>query len=214
MRLTDGSRLPALGGAADRLLDDLLVGVVPHLPVRSLLALRQEHGGLSGDELAAALISAAAKATAAIGAAAGALAAVELAAPPTLLAAPAQVVAETVAVVGVELRLVAELHVVYGRVPQGSSAQVLLAYLLSWAARRPADETGDASLTGVLSAAARLRVRRRLVRRLRANLASLVPFLAGAVLGAELNRRETRGLGATLTAALRPGTSPARRGTG
>lgn len=203
MLLTARSRLPALGGAADRLLDDLLGGVVPHLPVRSLLELRQEHGGLSGDALAAALITSAAKATAAIGAAAGALAAVELAAPPALLAAPAQVAAETLAVVGVELRLVAELHVVFGRVPQGSAKQVLLSYLLSWASRRPADETVEPSLTGALSAAARQHVRRRVVRRLRSNLASLVPFLAGAVVGAELNRRETRGLGTTLTAALR-----------
>ena len=61
----------------------------------------------------------AARTTAAIGAAAGALSAVELAAPPTLLAAPVQVAAGTLAVVAVELKLLAELHVTYGRAPVG-----------------------------------------------------------------------------------------------
>ena len=37
-----------------------------------------------------------------------------------------------------------------------------------------------------------------MVRRLRRNLTSLAPFLAGAVAGAELNRRETRALGEAL----------------
>jgi hypothetical protein len=37
-----------------------------------------------------------------------------------------------------------------------------------------------------------------MVRRLGRNLTALVPFLAGAVAGAELNRRETRGLGEAL----------------
>jgi hypothetical protein len=41
------------------------------------------------------------------------------------------------------------------------------------------------------------------VRRLRRNLTSLAPFLAGAVAGAELNRRETRALGAALQRDLR-----------
>jgi hypothetical protein len=41
------------------------------------------------------------------------------------------------------------------------------------------------------------------VRRLRRNLASLAPFLAGAVAGAELNRRETRHLGDALVTDLR-----------
>jgi hypothetical protein len=38
-------------------------------------------------------------------------------------------------------------------------------------------------------------VRRRLVTRLGRNLSSMAPLLAGAVIGAEVNRRATRGLG-------------------
>ena len=70
------------------------------------------YGGLSGDELADALVRQASRATAGVGAAGGALAAVQHAAPPSLVVAPVQLAAETVAVVVTELKLVAELHVV------------------------------------------------------------------------------------------------------
>jgi hypothetical protein len=188
-----------------RLLTDL-VGeqVAPRLVVRDLLTLRDHHRGLSGDDLAQALIKNASVATAAIGAGVGALTAAELAAPPTLLAAPVQLAAETVAVVAVELKLVAELHVVYGRAPVGSRAQVAVAYLTSWAGKRAFDSSGAGpSLSAVLSTAVRHQLRQRMVARLRRNLASLVPFLAGAVAGAELNRRETRSLGEALVRDLR-----------
>ena len=45
---------------------------------------------------------------------------------------------------------------------------------------------------------ARQQLRARLVRRLGRNVSTLAPFLAGAVAGAELNRRETRKLGDAL----------------
>jgi hypothetical protein len=189
-----------------RLTDVLVDDVAEHLPVRDLLTLREHHHGLSGDELAAALVRNAARTTAAVGAAAGALATAEMAAPPTLLAAPVQLAAETLAVVAVELKLVAELHVVYGRAPLGSRAQVATAYLTSWSSRRAVGAQGASitQLAGVLSAQAKQRLRARLMRRLQRNMASLAPFLAGAVAGAELNRRDTTGLGESLLRDLRP----------
>ena len=200
--LAGGARAASFSGR--RLADLLSDEIAPHLPVRDLLTLREHHHGLSGDELATALIRNASVVTAGIGGAAGALAAVELAAPPTLLAAPVQLAAETLAVVAVELKLVAELHVVYGRAPIGNRRQLALAYLTSWAAKRGLDpSTGAPSLSDVLSTAARQQVRQRVVKRLRRNLTSLAPFLAGAVAGAELNRRETRGLGEALQRDLR-----------
>jgi hypothetical protein len=178
--------------------------IAPRLPVRDLLTLRQHHGGLSGDELADALVTAAARTTAAIGAAGGALASAEMAAPPALLAAPVQLAAETLAVVAVELKLVAELHVIYGRAPLGSRAQVATAYLMSWATKRGIDvSAGPPSLASVLGTAARSQLRSRVLRRLGRNVSTLAPFLAGAVAGAELNRRETRSLGEKLRADLR-----------
>ena len=179
--------------------------IAPHVPVRDLLTLRQHHGGLSGDALAEALIKNASVTTAAIGAAAGALTAAELIAPPTLLAVPLQLAAETVAVVAVELKLVAELHVVFGKAPTGSRAQLAVAYLTSWAGKRALDRSGSGpTLSAVLSTAAKQQLRQRVVKRLRRNLTSLAPFLAGAVAAAELNRRETRSLGEALLRDLHP----------
>ena len=176
----------------------------PHIPVRDLLSLREHHGGRSGDDLAEALITSAARATAAVGAAGGALAAAEMAAPPTMLAAPVQLAAETLAVVAIELKLVAELHVVYGRAPMGSRGQVATAYLMSWAGKRGIDiSAGPPSLSLVLGTAARQQLRARVLRRLGRNVSTMAPFLAGAVAGAELNRRETRKLGDALVKDLR-----------
>jgi hypothetical protein len=205
--LAGGARAASFSGK--KLADLVTEEVAPHLPVRDLLTLRGHHHGLSGDELAGALIRNASVVTAGIGGAAGALAAVELVAPPALLAAPVQLAAETVAVVAVELKLVAELHVVYGKAPVGNRRQLAVAYLSSWAGKRGLDSsTGGPSLSDVLSTAARQQVRQRVVRRLRRNLTSLAPFLAGAVAGAELNRRETRALGEAVQRDLRRARSP------
>jgi hypothetical protein len=203
--LAAGAR--AAGGRAaisGKWLAEAVADVAPHIPVRDLLTLRQHHGGLSGDDLAEALVTAAARTTAAIGAAGGALASAELAAPPTLLAAPVQLAAETLAVIAVELKLVAELHVVHGRTPVGSRGQIATAYLMSWATKRGIDvSSGPPSLAAVLGTAARAQLRSRVLRRLGRNVTTLAPFLAGAVAGAEVNRRETRSLGAKLRADLR-----------
>lgn len=182
-----------------RVLADVVTDLVPHLPVRDLLTLREHHAGLSGDQLAEALVRSAARVTAGIGAAGGAVASAEMAAPPALLAAPVQLLAETVAVVAVELKLVAELHVVYGKAPLGSRAQLAVAYLGAWAAKKGIDpRQGGPALATVLSSAAKAQLKTRLVRRAGRNLSTFAPLLAGAVAGAELNRRETRSLGDAL----------------
>lgn len=194
----------ARAALSGRWLTDLVLDVAPHVPVRDLRTLREHHGGLSGDELAASLVRSACVATAGVGAAGGALAAVQHAAPPTLLAAPVQLTAETLAVVAVELKLVAELHVVYGRAPVAPRGEVAAAYVSAWAAKRGVDHaSGVPALGVVLGAAARQQLRRRLARRLGRNMSTMAPFLAGAVAGAELNRRETRSLGTTLIEELR-----------
>ena len=203
--LTGGVRAAGARAAlTGRFLADVVADVAPHVPVRDLATLRAHHGGLSGDALAESLVRSAARATAGVGAAGGALAAVQHAAPPTLLAAPVQLAAETVAVVAVELKLVAELHVVHGRAPLAPAPQVAAAYLSAWASRSAVDGSGRVPDLGtVLSAAARAQVRRRVARRLARNVSTMAPLLAGAVAGAELNRRETRALGDAVRADLR-----------
>lgn len=185
-----------------RYLADTVTDLAPHVPVRGLLTLREHHGGLSGRELAEELVAHASRVTAAVGAAGGALSAAQLAAPPTLLAAPVQVAAETVAVVLVELKLVAELHVVLGRAAPGTPSQQAAAYLQAWVGRKGLDPgLGIARLGTVVATAARQQLRARLPRRF-GRLSTMAPFLAGAAAGAELNRRETRTLGAAVIADL------------
>jgi hypothetical protein len=197
-------RLAVLMATQGRRLVDVVVDVAPHLPVRDRPTLRAHHPGLTDDELARVLVATATRVTGGIGAAGGLLSTVEMAAPPVLLTAPVQVAAETLAVVAVELKLVAELHEVYGLAPAGTPAVRAAAYLGAWARRRGIDPfTGGAGLTGAISGAARRELRQRLLRRAGRNLTTVVPFLAGAVAGAALNQRETRKLGDRVVADLR-----------
>lgn len=196
----------AKAALSGRYLTDAVTEVVPHLPVRDLDTLREHHGGLSGEALVESLVRSATRATAGVGAAGGALAAAQHAAPPTLLAAPVQLAAETLAVVAIEVKLVAELHVVHGRTPVGTPADVAGAYLGAWVERRGVEGAAGAPLIGaVVGAAARAQLRRRLARRLARNATTMAPLLVGAVAGAELNRRETRMLGDAVAAELRAG---------
>jgi hypothetical protein len=187
-----------------QLLADTLAEAAPRIPVRDARTLRAHHPGRSDDEIADALVVAAGRSTAAFGAAVGALAAVEFAAPPTYLAAPVQLAAETLAVAAVEVKLVAELHEIYGEPAAGTGAQRAAAYLMSWVHQRAVDpKAGAAGLTAVLGYAAKRELRTFLMRRMGRSLTKLAPFLAGAVAGAAVNRRATRGLGDKVVAELR-----------
>jgi hypothetical protein len=203
--LASGARAAgARAAVTGRYLADVVAELAPHLRVRDLATLRAHHGGLTGDALAESLVRSATAATAGVGAAGGALATVQHAAPPSLVLAPVQLAAETVAVVATELKLVAELHVVYGQAPLGPAPDVAAAYLQAWASRTPASpRAAPPDLGVVLSAAARQQLRRRVTRRLVRNASTMAPFLAGALAGAELNRRETRTLADSLLAGLR-----------
>jgi hypothetical protein len=193
-------RASVLGG---RWLTDLLVDVAPRIPLRDLATLREQHGGLAGEELADALTAAAARATAAVGAAGGALAAVEFAAPPMLLTTPVQIAAETLLVAAVEIKLMAELHEVYGAAVAGTPGQRATAYLMAWTNRRGIDPLDPSALRFTVGTAARRAIRRRLVRRAGRNLSTLGPLMTGAVAGGVVNHRETRRLGEQVRADLR-----------
>jgi uncharacterized membrane protein YoaK (UPF0700 family) len=177
-------RAGAAAIASGRWLTEAIEELAPHVPVRDLATLRSHHHGLSRDELARALIDSAARATGAVGAAGGVVSSLEFTAPPLLLTSPVQVAAETLAVVAVELKLVAELHEVYGRAAVGTPAVRAAAYLGAWTRRR-----------GIDPFAGRRELRRRVMRRAGGNVATVLPFMAGAVAGASLNSRETRKLG-------------------
>lgn len=172
----------------------MLEGVAPRIRVRDLETLRQHHHGLTGEALADSLVHNATRGSAVVGAAGGALATVEYAAPPTLLSAPVQVVAETVVISAVELKLIAELHQVYGVQVAGTPRQRGVAYLEAWGKQRGVSPLQPGSVGAVLGIGARRELRQRLLTRLGRNLTTLGPLFTGAVAGAYLNRRGTKRL--------------------
>ena len=175
--------------AAGRWLTDQVIAMAPRLPVRDQATLRRQFPDCSPEELADALIRGSSRAAAGVGAAVGAATAL-----PVLPAMPVEIVTETLALVGIELKLIAELHEVYGMRAPGSAAERMTAYVGAWARRR-----GVALAPGgvilAMGSPLRRRLQRRLLVRAGRSATSLGPLLTGAMAGAALNRRETRRLG-------------------
>lgn len=197
------ARFVRAGGGVAGWMVGVLENVAPHVRVRELETLRAHYHGLTGEALADSLAENAARASAVVGAAGGALAAVEYAAPPTLLSAPVQVVAETIVVSAVELKLIAELHEVYGVQPAGTVRHRGLSYLEAWGRQRGISPLQPGSVTAVLGVGARRELRQRMLARLGRNLTTLGPLLTGAVAGAYLNRRGTMRLACAVRNDLR-----------
>jgi hypothetical protein len=183
---------------------DVVADVAPHVPVRDLAALRRHHDGMDGDQLAERLIRNAARATAGVGAAGGGVASIEWAATPTLLSAPILLAAETVAVVAIELKLIGELHEVYGRPVDGSAIERASALVQAWSGQRGVNPlVPGVGVATVLGTAARKELQGTLLRRFGRNLTTLGPLLTGAAVASYLNRRATRSLGDKLIKDLR-----------
>ncbi|MFD8755280.1 hypothetical protein ACFV0O_30545 [Kitasatospora sp. NPDC059577] len=194
------ARGAAYGGRA---LTEQLVRAAPRIPVRDLAALRAQHPGAGfPEQLADLLVTGAVRASGALGAGVGAAAMMPV--PPAM---PVEIAAETIAVAAVEIKLIAELHEVYGVPAQGTVTQRAGAYLGAWANRRGIDATllvrpaGFAALA--IGAEVRQQVRRRLTRSSLRHLPSVTPLLVGAGIGATMNRRETRRLADEIRADLR-----------
>jgi hypothetical protein len=201
-----GARARRAGARAvtsGRMLADLLLDAAPHIPVRDLSTVSAHHGGLTGEALAEALQRNAVRATTGIGAAGGAVAAAEWAAMPLLITVPLEVVVETLAVAAVEVKLVGELHAVYGIDVEGSGSQRAVAFTGAWAQRRGIDPMRPWTIPNVLGIAGRQQLGRRMMARFARNLGTIIPFFVGAAVGAKVNNSETKKLGAELRADLR-----------
>ncbi|MDH6574544.1 hypothetical protein [Kitasatospora sp. MAP5-34] len=202
--LSRGGLAAAKGaGYGGRALADRLLEAAPRIPIRDLATLRAQHPDAVGpEELAFRLALGACRASAAVGASVGAAAML-----PTPPAMPLEIAAETLAVAAVEIKLIAELHEVYGQAPVGTRAQRASAYVTSWADRRGIDRAaliGPAGLAAVaVSAEVRHKVRKRLTRSTLRRLPSLAPMLVGAGAGVVVNRRDTRKLAARIRSDLR-----------
>ncbi len=203
--VTSGARAAGRGTRAVRRragdgvgwLADQVVAMAPRLRVRDQAALAAQFPGKSPDEIADALIEGAARAAAAAGGAVGMASAL-----PVLPAFPAEIAAETLILVGVELKLVAELHEAYGTPAPGKFPERMSAYVGAWAHRRGVFMIEGGLIFAAGSPLARL-LRRRLVARASRSAFSLGPALTGAAAGALFNRRETRKLGREIQRDLR-----------
>ncbi|GGQ57068.1 hypothetical protein [Couchioplanes azureus] len=198
--------------AALRWMADVVADVAPHVPIRDVDTLRRHFAGLDGDELAERLVRNASRATAGVGAAGGGVASLEWVVTPALLSAPVLLAAETVAVVAVELKLIGELHEVYGRPITGSAGHRAAALLQSWSGQRGVNPlVPGVGVATVLGTAARKELQASLLRRFGRNLTTMGPLLTGAAVAGYLNRRATRNLGENLVKDLRK-KRPATRG--
>ena len=121
---------------------------------------------------------------------------------PVLPAWPVEVAAETLVVVGIEIKLVAELHEAYGAPAPGNLPERMSAYVAAWAHRRGVFMIEGGLILASGSPLARL-LRRRLIARVGRSAVSLGPLLTGAAAGALFNRRETRKLGRDIQRDLR-----------
>ncbi|GAA2823929.1 hypothetical protein RMN57_04495 [Kitasatospora sp. CM 4170] len=199
-----GGRAAARGAAfGGKTMADQLIHAAPRIPVRNLATLRAQHPkALDADQLADLLVTGASRASSALGAGVGAAAMLPV--PPAM---PVEIVAETLAVAAVEIKLIAELHEVYGFPAQGSTVQRAGAYVGAWANRRGIDATSLVKPAGfaamALGGEVRQQVRKRLTRSTLRRLPTLIPMLVGAGIGATINRRDTRKLARAIRRDLR-----------
>lgn len=170
----------------------------PRVPVRDLATLRGQFPGLGPDQLADKLISGATKATSTVGAGIGAAAMLPV--PPAM---PAELAAEITGVAAIELKLIAELHEVYGLRPPGTLKERSLAYLTAWTEERGVDLTKPTTLNAALGGQMKRELRQQITKRMFRNLPNLMPFMVGAAVGAVMNRRDTRKLAEKVRGDLR-----------
>ncbi|MFJ9622423.1 hypothetical protein [Streptomyces sp. NPDC101181] len=170
-------------------LADRIIETAPRVPVRDLATLRQQFPGLGPEELADKLVTGACRGTATVGAGIGAAAMMPV--PPAMLA---ELAAEVTGVAAIEMKLVAELHEVYGLRPPGNLGQRSTAYLTAWTEERGIDVTRPTTLNAALGGQMKRELRQQIMKRMARNLPNLIPFMVGAAVGATMNRRDTRKL--------------------
>ncbi|MFJ8751446.1 hypothetical protein ACIREO_19235 [Streptomyces sp. NPDC102441] len=184
VRKSRESAAAAVGTVADRIID-----TAPRVPVRDLGTLRRQFPGLGPEELADKLVAGACNATATVGAGIGVAAMMPV--PPAMLA---ELAAEITGVATVEMKLVAELHEVYGLRPPGNLGQRSTAYLTAWTEERGIDVSRPTTLNAALGGQMKRELRQQIMKRTIRDLPNLIPFMVGAAVGALMNRRDTRKL--------------------
>ncbi|MFF6998377.1 hypothetical protein ACFY93_25910 [Streptomyces sp. NPDC008313] len=194
-----GSRArAALAHLADRIIE-----TAPRIPVRDLVTLRTQFPGLTPEQLADKLVAGSANATSTVGAGIGAAAMMPV--PPAM---PTELAAEIIGVAAIELKMIAELHEVYGIRPPGTLKQRSTAYLNAWSSERGIDVTKPSTLNASLGGPMKRELRQQIMKRMVRDLPNLMPFLVGAAVGAVMNHRDTKRLAARIRADLRKSQVP------
>ncbi|WP_435208622.1 hypothetical protein [Streptomyces sp. bgisy034] len=194
-----GSRARAgLGYLADRIIE-----IAPRIPVRDLATLRRHFPGLGPEQIADKLVAGAANASSTVGAGVGAAAMLPV--PPAM---PTELAAEITGVAAIELKLIAELHEVYGVRPPGGLKDRSTAYLSSWSEERGIDPMKPTTINVALGGQMKRELRQQIMKRMVRNLPNLMPFMVGAAVGAVMNRRDTKKLAARIRNDLRKAQVP------
>ncbi|RFU83007.1 hypothetical protein DY218_29960 [Streptomyces triticagri] len=173
-----------IGQIADRIIE-----TAPRIPVRDLATLRRHFPGLGPEQIADKLVSGACKASSTVGAGVGAAAMLPV--PPAM---PAELATEVTGVAAIELKLIAELHEVYGLRPPGPLTQRSTAYLTAWTQERGIEVTRPATINAALGGQMKRELRQQIMKRMVRNMPNLLPFMVGAAVGALMNRRDTKKL--------------------
>lgn len=195
-RISDGPIIHDRPQSLDAL-TNRVYALASNLRIRDAEQLYRQNPRLSREQLADKLIANAARNAAAVGAATGMSAAL-----PIPVTWPVELATESLVVIGIEVKLIAELYEAYGVAVPGPRAERTMAYLTAWT-RRGAVPVGSAEATLAAWKLLRGRVKRRVALRAGRGAASLAPLLSGAVLGAVVNRRETHKLGRRIQRDLR-----------
>ncbi|MCH0561835.1 hypothetical protein [Streptomyces sp. MUM 2J] len=182
---------------------DRVIDIAPRVPVRDLATLRRQFPGLGPEQLADRLVAGASRATSTVGAGIGAAAMLPV--PPAM---PAELATEITGVAAIELKLIAELHEVYGLRPPGGLRERSTLYLRSWSGERGIDVLRPSTIDAALGGRMKRELRQQIMKRLVRDLPNLMPFMIGAGVGAVLNRRETRRLAARVRTDLRKAQVP------
>jgi hypothetical protein len=177
---------------------DRIIETAPRIPVRDLATLRGQFPGLGPEELADKLVAGAAKATATVGAGVGAAAMLPV--PPAM---PTELTTEITGVAAIELKLIAELHEVYGLRPPGGLIERSTVYVKSWSGERGIDVTKPSTVDAALGGRMKRELRQQVMKRMVRDLPNLMPFLVGAAVGAVMNRRDTKRLAERIRKDLR-----------
>ncbi|MFF8430275.1 MULTISPECIES: hypothetical protein [unclassified Streptomyces] len=177
---------------------DRIIEIAPRVPVRDLATLRRQFPGLGPEEIADKLVAGAAGATSTVGAGIGAAAMLPV--PPAM---PTELAAEITGVAAIELKLIAELHELYGVRPPGNVVARSTAYLSSWSGERGIDVMKPSTVNTALGGQMKRELRQQIMKRMVRDLPNLMPFMVGAAVGAVMNRRDTRKLAARVRADLR-----------